>query len=101
MDYVEKLSKGRSLMVQYIWTEMTELAYLKPGSIRAHGQLRCSTAVAPAQASANQIALCKYVCAYNFNYDKDPPVSMFLNASSTFVESKADVSMKERLFFSV
>ena len=28
------------------------------------------------------------------------PVKMFLKASSTFVESKADVSMNERLFFS-
>lgn len=28
------------------------------------------------------------------------PVRMFLKASSTFVESKADVSIKDRLFFS-
>ena len=28
------------------------------------------------------------------------PVRMFLKASSTFVESKADVSIKERVFFS-
>lgn len=29
-----------------------------------------------------------------------PPVRMFLNASSTLVESKAEVSMKDKLFFS-
>lgn len=28
------------------------------------------------------------------------PVRIFLKASSTFVESKADVSMNDRLFFS-
>lgn len=28
------------------------------------------------------------------------PVRMFLNASSTFVESKADVSINDRVFFS-
>lgn len=28
------------------------------------------------------------------------PVKMFLNASSTFVESNADVSINERVFFS-
>lgn len=29
-----------------------------------------------------------------------PPVRMFLKASSTLVESKAEVSMKDKLFFS-
>lgn len=31
---------------------------------------------------------------------RGPPVRMFLNASSTLVESKAEVSMKDKLFFS-
>lgn len=30
----------------------------------------------------------------------EPPVRMFLKASSTLVESKAEVSMKDKLFFS-
>lgn len=33
--------------------------------------------------------------------DDSVPVRMFLKASSTFVESKAEVSMNDRLFFSV
>lgn len=33
--------------------------------------------------------------------DSSIPVRMFLKASSTFVESKAEVSMNDRLFFSV
>ncbi len=35
MDYVEKRAKGSPLMAQYTWPEMTELAYLQPGSNRA------------------------------------------------------------------
>ncbi len=40
MDNVEKLSKVRPLTAQYSWPEMTELAYLQPGSDRAYGQMQ-------------------------------------------------------------
>lgn len=41
------------------------------------------------------------ICVLYFRFFLSSPVRIFLNASSTFVESKADVSMNAKLFFSV